>query len=67
VSIPLDYLEFDLDPQLVETQTSYEGDTVCVSCGAVRNPLETLFAPTGACMACEERTQQRLLQNRMVM
>lgn len=55
-----------MDGQLVQTETPYHGDTVCVGCGAVRDPVETMYAPTSACLTCERRTADALLRNRMV-
>ena len=54
------------DVELTGTPIPHDGDTACVSCGAVLDPVQTLWSRTGMCVFCERAMAARLRENRMV-
>lgn len=48
------------------TPPPHEGDTQCVACGVVMDPLASLLTRTGRCVRCDRAAQLELMRNRMV-
>lgn len=49
-----------------ESPAPKEGDTLCVACGGVLDPLQTMLSNTGRHWSCDRAATVALMKNRMV-
>lgn len=45
---------------------AHDGDTQCIACGGIMDPVQTLFSRTGRHWACDQAAAAVLKSNRMV-